>query len=248
MDRKTGTLLAAAVLVTAMVVWSLSSPTGAVLADTGEMDSHIQVIGEAEVTATPDQARITLGVETSARTADQAVSDNASLTERAVRSLKDYGLSDDQITTGSYRIHSYREPVNGPRPEGNEQVTGYRVVNEMVVVLDDPDQVGDVIDLAVEAGVNQVHSLRFEVSDPDRLKIKALEQATRQAREKGEAIAGAAGTTITGIKSISEDSLSYSPFRMMADTAEMGAGGMGTPILPDDVKVSARVVVKYYMR
>lgn len=231
-----------------MVVWTLSSPTGAVLADTGEMDSFIQVIGEAEVTSIPDQARITLGVETSASTADQAVGDNAALTERAVRALNDYGLSDDQITTGSYRIHSHRQPVNGPRPDGNEQVTGYRVVNEMVVVLDDPDQVGDVIDVAVGAGVNQVHSLRFEISDPDRLKISALEQATRQAKEKGEAIARAAGTSITGIKSISEDSLSYSPFRVMADTAEMGAGGMGTPILPDDVKVSARVIVKYYMR
>lgn len=247
MRTKAAALSTGVLLVALALVWVVNSSGGPVLAESGESDSIIRVIGEAEIAATPDQARIVMAVETTGETAQSAVSENATLMDRAIEALKAHGLEESQITTGSYRIHTYHEPIDSPRP-GEARPARYRATNEIVLVLPDPDQVGEVIDVAVAAGINQIRSLSFEVQDTTSLKIQALEKATKQAEEKGKAIARAAGSAVTGVKSISEEALGYSPVRLMDDGAAFREMAVDTPIRPGDVKVTARVVVEYFMR
>ncbi len=244
MRQKAVAGLVGLVLLAGALVWAVSPP-GTVSADPGNEHGLIRVIGEAEVIASPDQARIVMGVETIAHTAAAGASANARSMDAVIRALKETGISESQISTGSYRIHSYRDAVDPASREPGAM--RYRVVNQITVVLGNLDIVGKTIDTAVRAGVNQVDSILFELRDATAGKIEALETAIIQARGKGDAMARAAGVDITGIESISEEALGYTSFRA-EDMGLMADSMIETPILPGDVRVTARVIVQYRVR
>ena len=217
-------------------------------ATTAESDDNygtIKVSGEAAISAEPDQASVVLAVETQEETANKAVEENARLVDQVLEALIEYGLEEEQMETGSYRVHSYRDQ-SPARNETEEVRITYRAYNQVNLTLDNLHEVGKMIDLAITAGANQVQSLHFEVRDPQELNLQALQKATEQARSKGDAIARGAGVNIKGIKSITEERTSYAPYRSevaMEDTAEEAAPT--TPIIPGEVEVNATVVVEY---
>ncbi|MGF7184661.1 hypothetical protein GGQ84_000745 [Desulfitispora alkaliphila] len=224
----------------------LSQGNSEAIAASTNQDRLIRVTGEAEVSVEPDRAQVVLGVETSNETAETATKENAQLTEELVNALKEFGLEGDQIKTSGYRVHSYREPIGGGR-ENPEYKNVYKAINELQMTVDKLDEVGKVIDVAIKNGANQVNSVQFIVNDTEAVKMQALQKATLQAKAKAEAIAGAADINIKGIKTITEEGGSYSPYRadyMREMAAE--AKAVSTPIIPGDVEVRARVLVEYY--
>lgn len=207
----------------------------------------IRVTGEAVLTAAPDQGTIILAVETRNVNARTAVEENAKLTSAVISALKNMGLNDEQIKTGTYNLYSYNEYI--PEKAREEQQVQYRATNTLQITISDLDKVGNVIDAAIKAGANRVQSVQFELKDAEAVKLEALQKATIQARAKAEAMAKGAGVSITGIKTISEDSYGYTPYRasyqrdmIMADAAESAPS---TPIVTGDVEVYARVIVEY---
>lgn len=211
-----------------------------------ELDKVIQVYGEAEMAAEPDVARIQLGVETQSQSAEEAAEENARLMTAVISALEGIGLTEEQITTGRYNIHSYQESPEPRRAPDGEGVTHYRATNEVDITLEDLEKTGLVIDTAVKAGANQVRSIHFDLKNPENLQVEALKMATRQAGTKARAIAESAGVNIRELKSIREDSVFYAPFR--ADQRvemEMDPGAPPTPITPGDVTVRARVTAEY---
>ncbi len=197
-----------------------------------------------------------LGVETQGEKAQEAVGENARLMEEVLGALKKMGLKEDQLKTGTYQVHSYREYVEPSRSMESsrskveeEYKMLYRVYNELTITLEKLEDTGTVIDTAVRAGANQVQSIRFDRKNVEDLKLQGLQAATTQAGAKARAIAGGAGVTIKGIKSISEEMASYTPYRapfMNEMFLKDAMAEAATPIIPGDVNVQARVVVEYY--
>ena len=216
-------------------------------ANPGEDYGIISVYGEAEITAQPDLAQVMLAVETTHELAQKAAEENARLTNTVIEALAKTGLEEKQIKTSGYRLYSFSEPVD-PRQE-EKYITKYRAYNELNINLYDLDGVGNVIDIAVKAGANRVLGVLFEIKDAESLKLQALQNATTQAKTKAEAIASSAGVTIKGIKVIQEEMTGYSPYRATMDVAAFNEGAKGmapTPILPDDVEITARIKAEYY--
>jgi len=210
---------------------------------TNEMPQIIQTYGEAEVKAEPDLARIGIAVETRGSAAEVAVEENARLAGAVIEALKDFGLAEEEIKTGSYSLYSYREWYD-ERPEG-EQVVTFQVTNEIVVTTNRLEEVGEMIDLVVKAGANNINYINFELENPQELQMQALKLATEQAAMKAEAIAESAGEKISGLYRIREERTEYMPFMARAEmAADMGMGSP-TPIMPDDVVVRAMVTAEF---
>jgi len=163
----------------------------------------IQTYGEAEVKAEPDLARIGLAIETRSDSAEQAVEENARLANAVFEALKDFGLDEEEIKTGSYQLYSYREWL-GDRPDGEGVIT-YQASNEVIVSTSRIEEVGEMIDLAVKAGANNINFINFELENPQELQLEALKAATEQAEKKAEAIADSAGEKISGLYRIREE-------------------------------------------
>ncbi|KUK85557.1 MAG: hypothetical protein XE03_1991 [candidate division TA06 bacterium 34_109] len=206
----------------------------------------IQTYGEAELTAPADLAKISLAIETRSSSANEAVEENARLANKVLEALLDYGLPEDNIKTSSYRLYSYRERQETNSGTEQEQVY-YQATNEMLISTTQLDTVGEIIDLAVKAGANNINYINFELSDPQELMLQALKMATKQARRKAEAIAEGADETIQQLYSIREERTSYTPFRL-EDTMlkrEMIASVAPTPISPEAVIIRASVMAEF---
>ena len=211
-----------------------------------EPQKIIQTFGEAEITSSPDLAKISLVIETRSKLAEDAVDENARIANTVWEALLNYGISEENLKTGSYRLNGYRESV-GNRPENDENLVYYRATNEIMVSTTRLDDIGEIIDLAVIAGANNINYINFELKDPQKLMMKALKIAIQQAERKAETIAQGAGVNIKQLYSVREEKTNYIPFRLQDSLLqrEMLASNSPTPIKPDEVTVKAVVIAKY---
>jgi uncharacterized protein len=210
---------------------------------TSEIPQIIQTYGEAEVKAEPDLVRVGIAVETRGSEAEAAVEENARLANAVIEALKKFGLSEEEIKTGSYNLYSYREWYDGIPTA--EEVIIYQVTNEIVVTTTSLEEVGEMIDLAVNAGANNINYINFELENPQELKLQALKLATEQATEKAEAIAESSGEKISGLYRIREERTDYMPYVYREEVAADMAMGAPTPIMPDKVVVRATVAAEF---
>jgi len=229
--------------VTALLTGCGGDQPAAVSADSPNI---IQTYGEAEMTAEPDQAKISVAIMTRNNSAEAAVEENARLANAVLDALINFGFADEDLKTGSYTLYTYREWVR-EQPALEEEVIYYQATNEIIVTTDRLDEVGEIVDLAVQAGANNINYITFELKDPQDLLMEALKAATEQASRKAEAIAESAGQKISGLHSIKEERTDYVPFRIREDAIqeEMAMGAADTPITPGDIIVRGTVVVEY---
>ena len=211
-----------------------------------ESQRMIQTYGEAELTARPDTARISLAIETHSQSAEEAVEKNAVMANAVRKALLDYGLKEEHLKTGSYQLYSYRNRPKDASGTQREQIE-YQATNEIIVSTSQMEAVGKIIDLAVRAGANHINYIHFELENPQDLMLQALEMAIKQASRKADALAKGAGETIIGLKSISEERTSYTPFRLQENMLyrEMAMSAEPTPITPAEVSVRATVIAEF---
>ena len=103
--------------------------------------------GEGLVKAAPDQAWVTLAVESRSKNSKDAQQQNATVMSAVQQKLVAAGLSKDAIRTLSYDLQLESDWVNG-----RQVPRGYVARNLVEVRLDEIARVGEVIDLAVTSG------------------------------------------------------------------------------------------------
>ncbi len=212
-----------------------------------ENQGIIQTYGEAEITAQPDLARISISIETHSQSANEAAEENARLANSVLKALYEFGLLEEDIKTSSYRLNSYRKWEKKDSKNEQEQIY-YQAINEIKIQTTQLDRAGSIIDLAAKAGANNINYINFELKDPQMLMLQALTMATEQARQKAEAIARGAGLTIKQFYSLKEERTFYAPYRLqdnMLLSREMTVSNTPTPISPDEVIVRATVIAEF---
>ena len=222
-------------LLALLVVLSLSA---AALAD-----STITVNGTGEALVSADVAVISLGV--SARDRDvlkaQAKVNEAIASIRAV--LLENGIAKEDIITdyiNIYAMYDYRDD--------QEEVAAYNANSTLAIRVTKMDAVGELIDLAFGAGANTLNGISFSASDTTEAKAEALRAAVRDAQEKAEVLAEAAGLSLGKVESIQEGSTySYERgagnFTMNVKATEDAAAG--TVIQSAKLIVSASVSITF---
>jgi len=164
-------MLAVAAAVAAMPVWSNAQET---LSTGAANTAHtIVVAGQGSVNDTPDQTSVTLGVETTKTTAQDAQNANSATMTEIIRQIAAVGIPADQMRTTGVELNPQRRP--GP---GNGQITGYTATNRIVVTVNDLRLTGRVIDAGVGAGANEVAGISFGLRDAKADQTRALRDQT----------------------------------------------------------------------
>lgn len=214
-----------------------------ITAQSAAEDGVIRVSGNAIVTQAPDIVTIAIGVETKNESAETASLENRQIMDEVMKSLREFGLKENEITTSGYSIYSYQETDRSQDPV--EYYTIYTVRNQINIKTKQLEDVGTIIDLAIKGGANQVQGINFDIEDKEEMQLRALEQATLQARAKAEAIAAAAEVSIKNITGITEQTESYVPYTESLMVRASGQDSAGTAINPGDVEVRSRVTVEF---
>lgn len=206
------------------------------------MQRIVTVSATATVAAKPDQARITSGVVSEAETARDALSKNSDAMKKVIGELKAAGISAEDIQTSSFNV----EPVTVyGRENVPPKITGYRVSNQVTVIVRALEKVGDVLDKLVSVGANAIGGLAFEVSNADTLKDEARKDAMANALRRAKLLAEAGGAEVGQVVQIAEDVVMDSP-RPFA-TARM-AKADAVPIESGTSMLEARVTVTYALK
>lgn len=216
---------------------------GTIFAQTSSYSRLITVTGDALVTAAPDIAFVSLGVETREHSAETASAKNSEATANVIKLLKEFGLKDNEITTSSYYIYSYLE--TDWTGESNQTYTVYNVRNQINVSTKELDKVGSIIDIAISGGANQVQGISFDLENKQELQLIALQNATKQAREKANAIAQAIEIDVLELVNITEKSETYAPYTEAVMFRASSTDARETPINPGDVEVKASIIAEY---
>jgi len=199
----------------------------------------ITVNGEATIAAEPDQAQIDIGVTTQARSAPEASKENAERLSRVLAEVKKLLSKTDEVKTSGYSLNpQYRYPQGG-KPE----IVGYTANNIVSIKTTKLDDVGKLIDAAMQAGANNINRLMFTLKDEESARLNALRQASAKAKAKAEAIADALGLKILRIASVTEGERSFQPIFRQTPMArgEALAAQAPTPVEPGTVDVKSTV-------
>ena len=215
-------------------------------ADPACPENLITVSGTGEVMTEPDIGLVTLGVKTEHADVRTAQEQNAMTMDEIITSLLAAGIPRQDIQTVSYNIFPVYDDET--RPFG-EDVKYYQVTSMVQVTVREVSRTGEIIDIAVKNGANQVSSVGFSLSPEKEKSLRAtvLTQAVGNARSDADVTAAATGVTITGVKSVVVGSV-YVPVaydNRYNGSAEMKAVAVPTPIETGQIKVSAQVSISY---
>ncbi len=204
------------------------------------MHRLITVSASGYADAEPDRATISAGVAAEAETAAAALSANTELMQKVIAGLKESGIDAKDIQTRNFNV----EPrYTNPR-DGTPTIDGYRVSNQVTLVVRDLKALGGLLDKLVSLGANQVNGLAFEVSKAETLKDEARKEAVANARRRAELLAAAAGADLGEVVTITEE-MSYGGPRPMAMRA---ARADAVPIEAGTETLEARVTVTWALK
>jgi len=225
-------LLAAAALALVALAGAVGLPDLAGAQDAEPAADTITVTGVGSVSAVPDEAQMSFGVETRAQTARAAVSANADAARRVLNALREAGGR--ELQTQSVSVY----PVSGE----SGQIEGYSA-SSSVSAVSDVDDAAALIDAAVAAGANQVSGPALSSANAEELYRQALAKAVAEARARAEILARAAGRSLSGITSIVESAAGPPVPLYAADRAEAAA-----PIVPGKQETIATISVTFSLR
>ncbi|MBQ5780588.1 MAG: SIMPL domain-containing protein [Spirochaetaceae bacterium] len=186
-------------------------------------------------------ATINMAVITKNSSAKDAVRENAQKMANAQEALRKYGLDEKSFSTTNYSVYQEVDRVNG------QELHLYRVSNSLIVKISTETNMGEILDCALEAGINEFSNIVFIPDNYDEALKKAQERAVANARQTAETFAKAAGAKVGKVVSISENyremprRFTYSNMEMAAPAAK----DVSTSIIPGDTTISSNISVVF---
>jgi uncharacterized protein YggE len=226
---------------TGLIALSLA-PFAAVVADDARPRT-VNVSGMGEVAAEPDLARIMLGVEARKPTLAEARTEVNATVERVLKLTRDLRIDPKHVNATRVQV----QPEYNWNPKDRKRVLlGYVVHRQVQVELHDLEQLGALLERAVDAGVNQMGDPALDSSRRKELEREAMSRAVQDARLNAEALAGAAGVRLGPVRSLN-GAASSPPMPMFRAQAAMAdaAAAPEASYQPGEMKFSASVNAEY---
>ncbi|WP_151737717.1 SIMPL domain-containing protein [Paenibacillus tengchongensis] len=241
-------LLASSLLVGGMALnGAFTGPEKAYAAE--EMQKNIvSVVGKGELSIKPDVVYLSVGVSTSAATAEEAQKTNGAKISKITALLKStWGIADKDIQSTQF----YVQPNYSYSEKDGQQVKGYIAQHTLEVTYRDLAKVGSLLDAVSTAGANNIGNARFAIEDPSAFEAQVIEKAMANADVKAGAIAKAAkrslGQVVTVIQSDDGNNpVTYVEMNSMAKAA--ADAGAATSVEAGEVKVTTQLNVTYELK
>ena len=205
----------------------------------------VSVSGNGEVSAEPDVAHVTLGVEARKPTMAEARTAVAATVDRVLTLTRELRIDPKLVNATRLQV----QPEYSWNEKDRKRVLlGYLVSRQVQVELRDLEQLGPLLERAVDAGVNQVNDPLLDSSRRKALEREAMAKAVEDARLNAETLARAAGVKLGPVRTMNGSSSAppmpmYRRGAVMADMA--AAAPPAETYVPGEMKFNATVNVEY---
>lgn len=224
-------------LLTVLLVLSMLVLPAMSLAD----DASLTVVGTATVTLTPDMAQFGVGVSTQAVSMKDAVNANNVALNAIIDALTALGIPREDLSTSNYYVGTEYDYSVTPAV-----LAGYSVNNTLNVTVRNLDQVGAVIDAAIDAGANNIYGVTFLSSQTSQSHDQALTLAIQEGMRKAQLMAQATGRSLGDLEAVVENGDSFYDAAAAYNVA--AARDAGATIMPETLTVTASVTLTYELK
>lgn len=200
MDRRALTGGAVVAVLALAIVALASTATGQTTEPADGPARTITVSALASISTAPDEAVLTFGVRSDDVDSVVALNETSRIVNTLIAAMKDLGVVERDMRTTNINVS--QQTIDRGTPS---ERTVFVSSSTLEVTIEDFDRIGPAIRDGVEAGATSVRGVRFQVSNPAEAKRRALDAAVTSARAKADALAEAAGTSVTGVVQIQEE-------------------------------------------
>ncbi len=225
--------------------------------DTTKDQGFLSVSYSTEKEVSPDTVEFSISVKTTDKKSMQEASrKNKEISNKVYEYLKSNinSANGDYIKTSNYSATPVYVYQNNKRV-----LDKYEVSNNIVVHTKNMDKVSSYIDKSIELGATNVNSLNFTLSNKDGLCSELLSKSGKQVRNRANVVAGAIGSTVTGIKSVHTScslnqrrvSYGYTNMKLMRVGATMDAAApetASTDIEAGNITIYANIDAEFYVK
>ena len=205
----------------------------------------VTVSGQGEVSAAPDRARLSMAVEQTDPDLKAAQAKVNGIVRTYLAQARALGAKDEDISTAGLSINAEYDYSSGK----GRKFLGYHVTRSIGVVVRDLDKIGDYLQKATDAGINNVSNPQLESSKADELQRQALAKAALDAQAKAKVLADALGVKLGAVHTISASSEAIRPPgpqpRMMAMAAAAPSGNEDMGFAAGEVKYSSSLTAEF---
>lgn len=239
--------------------FAVSSTNAAVTVTESPERGYVTISASANKELTPDLAEISISIVTSDNKSMQdATTENKAISGKVYTALKEMINTEngDYVKTANFRAN----PIYTYSSNGKKNLSKYEVSNTVMIQTKSIDKVGDMIDKAISLGATDVSNLSFTLSKYEQECDALLATATQRARAQADSIIKAAGSSITGIKTINGSCTPNTPSRVTyrnmmlsakaadAVAAEGSSYGESIPVQAGAVKIYANVNASFFVK
>lgn len=240
--RRGGVLVVLVVLAVISLVSVVLSGIALGRRSTATSSSTVTVTGSGTVKGTPDTVSFQIGVNTVAKSATGALSENNMRVRNLVASLKANGVTKSDLQTSGLNIYA--------NYDNKGTITGFTAANNLDVTMHSINKAGTAIDAAAQAAGNgvQLNGLAFSISNESQLLKKARTAAMHDAFLQASQVAQAGNARIGSIIRITDQENVSSPPTIYKTFAPTASGLNSVPIEAGSQSVNVQVTVVYALK
>ncbi|RTY65015.1 DUF541 domain-containing protein [Flavobacterium sp. GSP27] len=169
---------------------------------------QISVSGEGKVKVVPDQASITVTVETKGNNAKDVKKQNDQKIEAVLKFIKKMNLAPADYKTQRVSLN--------PQYDYEKKKHSYNATQTIEIVLKDLSKYDELMEGLVDEGINRIDTVVFESSKLAQYQSEARKLAMKEAKLKAEDYVSVLGQKVGRAMIISDNSQNYSPQPMYA--------------------------------
>lgn len=205
----------------------------------------VTVNGEGKVMAQPDLATVRFSVVTRDPDPEAARSRNAEASKKALETVRDVGIDDDDIKLEQLSLSPIRE---WDKDQRRHIEVGFEVNRSATVDIEKLDLVPTVVARVIQSGANRLNSVQYRLSNDAEMRSEALSKAVDNAREKATVMLSGLDERLGRVLELREQSV-HIPTPMVRSfamaSAEKAADPTPEAYAPGQVEITAQVIAMF---
>lgn len=203
----------------------------------------INVSGEGKVKVAPDQALISISIETKGTKAEEVKRENDKKMDAILKSIKNSNIAKEDFQTQRVSLN--------PNYDYEKKKYNYVATQTVQVLLKDLSKYDTLMEGLINEGINRIDNVEFKSSKMIQLQSDARKLAIKDAKAKAEDFVSVLGQKVGKAVLISDNSQSYNPPqpRMYAMKASMAMDESATreTLAIGEIEITSNVSVNFVL-
>ena len=204
----------------------------------------VNVSGEGKVKIEPDQALITISVETKGNDAVSVKKDNDKKMDAVLKLIKKANIAKEDFQTQRVSLN--------PNYDYEKKKNYFLASQTVQILLKDLSKYDELMAGTVDAGINKINNVTFKSSKILQLRSDARKLAIKDAKTKAEDFVSVLGQKVGKAITISDNSAGYNPqpilYRAMKSEAmAMNDGAQNETLAIGEIEIVVNVSVSFIL-